>query len=135
MLDRDPEAVIDRTWLAGRIARALELRERLYDSPYYRLVHAEADGLPGVVIDRFGDAAVLQPNAAWADRLTDEITAALAEVSDCSTIIKNGSGRARSLEGLPEETAVLMGHVEAPIEVPMNGAIYMADLLGGGMGH
>ncbi|NDR56470.1 RSP_2647 family RNA methyltransferase [Aliiruegeria sabulilitoris] len=131
MLDRDPEAVIDRSWLAGRIARALELRERLYDSPFYRLVHAEADGLPGVVIDRFGDAAVLQPNAAWADRLTDEIAAALTEVTGCSTIVKNGTGRARGLEGLPEETAVLTGHVDAPIEVPMNGAIYMADLLGG----
>ncbi|SDK50248.1 RSP_2647 family RNA methyltransferase [Aliiruegeria lutimaris] len=131
MLDRDPEAVIDRSWLAGRIARALELRERLYDAPYYRLVHAEADGLPGVVIDRFGDAAVLQPNAAWADRLTDEIAAALVEVTGCSTIVKNGTGRARGLEGLPEETAVLMGNVDAPIEVPMNGAIYMADLLGG----
>jgi PmbA protein len=43
------------------------LRSRLFDQPFYRLVHAEADGLPGVVIDRFGDTAVIQPNAAWAE--------------------------------------------------------------------
>ena len=69
MLDADPAAVIDRGWLAARLARALALRETLFAAPFYRLVHAEADGLPGVVIDRFGDAAVIQPNAAWADRL------------------------------------------------------------------
>ncbi len=131
MLDRDPEAVIDRAWLAARIARAQELRARLFDAPYYRLVHAEADGLPGVVIDRFGDAAVIQPNAAWADRLTDALAEALVEVTGCSTIVKNGSGRARTHEGLPEEMSVLRGAVDGPIPVPMNGATYMADLLGG----
>ncbi len=67
MLDQDPEAVIDGAWLVARLARALAHREALYDAPFYRLVHAEADGLPGVVIDRFGDVAVVQPNAAWAD--------------------------------------------------------------------
>ena len=131
MLDRDPEAVIDRAWCAARIARAQELRARLYQTPYYRLVHAEADGLPGVVIDRFGEAAVLQPNAAWADRMTGDLAAALADVTGCTTVVKNGSGRARALEGLPEETAVLLGALDGPAPVPMNGATYMADLLGG----
>ena len=98
--------MIGRAWCAARIARAQELRARLYQTPYYRLVHAEADGLPGVVIDRFGEAAVLQPNAAWADRMTGDLAAALADVTGCTTIVKNGSGRARALEGLPEETAV-----------------------------
>ncbi|MGB4907530.1 MAG: RlmI/RlmK family 23S rRNA methyltransferase, partial [Tabrizicola sp.] len=63
MLDRDPEAVIDQDWFATRLSRALAHRARLYPQPFYRLVHAEADGLPGVVIDRFGDTAVVQPNA------------------------------------------------------------------------
>jgi len=61
MLDRDAGAVIDRDWIAARLARALALRERLFDAPFYRLVHAEADGLPGTIIDRFGEAAVIQP--------------------------------------------------------------------------
>ena len=131
VLDRNPEAVIDRAWIAARIARALALRARLYAEPFYRLVHAEADGLPGVIIDRFGDAAVIQPNAAWAEAMIDDLAGALADVTGVTAILKNGSGRARGLEGLPEETVLLSGRIEAPIPVPMNGATYMADLMGG----
>lgn len=132
MLDRDARAVIDRAWFAARIARALELRERLYDQPFYRLIHAEADGLPGVVIDRFGEAAVIQPNAAWAEALIEELAAALVEVTGVSTVLKNASGRTRALEGLDDTSAVLQGAAPvAPVPVPMNGATYMADLTGG----
>ena len=131
MLDRDPEAVIDRAWFAERLARALALRERLFDAPFYRLIHAEADGLPGVVIDRFGDAAVIQPNAAWAERMIADIAGALGEVTGISTVILNGQGRARGREGLDERTEILSGGVSGPVEVPMNGAIYLADLTQG----
>ncbi|WP_347313324.1 RSP_2647 family RNA methyltransferase [Defluviimonas sp. SAOS-178_SWC] len=131
MLDRDPAAVIDGGWIAARLARALSLRERLYGAPFYRLVHAEADGLPGVVIDRFGDAAVVQPNAAWAEAMIGDLADALASVAGVTTIIKNGTGRARGLEGLSEETQILSGALDGPVPVPMNGATYMADLLGG----
>lgn len=131
VLDRDPQARIGRAWIAARIERALALRARLFDAPFYRLVHAEADGLAGVIIDRFGAAAVIQPNAAWAEALIDDIAAALADVTGVEVIVKNGTGRARGLEGLAEETVVLRGALEAPVQVPMNGALYMADLLGG----
>jgi len=131
MLDRDPEAVIDETWFAARLHRALDMRARLFDAPFYRLVHAEADGLPGVVIDRFGDVAVIQPNAAWAEAHLEALAAALRAVTGVGTIIKNGTGRARGLEGLTEETAVLSGGIDAPVPVQMNGATYMADVLGG----
>ena len=132
VLDRDPDAVIGQGWFAARLARALALRSRLYPDPYYRLVHAESDGLPGVVIDRFGDVAVVQPNAAWAEAHLPDLVAALVEVTGVATVIKNGSGRARGLEGLPEEMAVVHGPAPAgPVPVPMNGAIYMADVLGG----
>lgn len=131
MLDRDPAAAIDEDWFAVRLTRALALRERLFDAPFYRLVHAEADGLPGIVIDRFGDTAVIQPNAAWAEAHLPQLAAALARVAGVANIVKNGSGRARGLEGLEEETAILTGNVGGPVPVPMNGATYMADLLGG----
>ncbi|MBC57943.1 MAG: RlmI/RlmK family 23S rRNA methyltransferase [Confluentimicrobium sp.] len=131
MLDTDPGATIDQAWFAARLSRAQQMRERLFDGPYYRLIHAEADGLPGVVIDRFGDVAVIQPNAAWAEVLIGPLAAALAEVTGVSAIVKNATGRARGLEGLGEETVVLRGAVEGPIPVAMNGATYMADLLGG----
>lgn len=131
MLDRDPQARIDEDWFARRLERALQLRETLYDTPHYRLVHAEADGLPGVVIDRFGAAAVIQPNAAWAEIRVDVLARALVRVTGVETIVRNGSGRARALEGLVEETTILRGEVNAPVQVPMNGATYMADLTGG----
>ncbi|UWQ44287.1 RSP_2647 family RNA methyltransferase [Leisingera aquaemixtae] len=132
MLDRDPEAVIDQAWFAARLSRALEMRERLYDAPFYRLVHAESDGLPGVVIDRFGAACVVQPNAAWAEAHLDMLTAALAEVTGAEVILKNASGRTRSLEGLDDQNQTLLGEAPAaPVPVQMNGATYMADLTGG----
>ena len=131
MLDQNPEAVIDSEWVTNRLRHALDHRTRLYDAPFYRLVHAEADGLPGVVIDRFGDTAAIQPNAAWSDLQFPMLADALQHVTGVSTIVKNGSGRARVLEGLPEETALHCGTLGGPVPVSMNGATYMADLLGG----
>ncbi len=132
MLDRDPEAVVDESWFRERLARALALRERLFDAPFYRLVHAEADGLPGVVIDRFGAVAVVQPNAAWAEAHLPALVAALVAVTGVATVVKNGQGRARGLEGLAEEMAVVHGPAPAaPVPVAMNGATYMADVMGG----
>lgn len=132
VLDRDPLAELDAAWFEARLGRALAHRARLYPQPFYRLIHAEADGLPGVVIDRFGDLAVVQPNAAWAEAALEVLVAALVRVTGVATVIKNGSGRARSLEGLAEEMGVVHGSAPTgPVRVPMNGATYMADLLGG----
>ena len=131
VLDRDPEAQIDQDWFARRLTTALALRARLFDAPFYRLVHAEADGLPGVVIDRFGDVAVIQPNAAWAEAHIEALAAALRAVTGVTTIVKNGTGRSRGLEGLIEETVILSGEIGGPVPVTMNGATYMADVLGG----
>ncbi|MDF1670617.1 MAG: class I SAM-dependent rRNA methyltransferase [Roseovarius sp.] len=132
VLERDPTVQIDQDWITAQLKRALAMRERLYDEPYYRLVHAEADRLPGVVIDRFGDICVIQPNAAWAERLLPQLTAALIEVTGVTTVLKNASGRARGLEGLDDVSTVLAGQApDAALPVPMNGATYMADLTGG----
>jgi 23S rRNA (cytosine1962-C5)-methyltransferase len=132
MLDQDPAAIIDGAWIEARLARALAHRERLYPEPFYRLVHAEADGLAGVVIDRMGDLAVIQPNAAWAEAMLGPLVAALVRVTGVGRVVKNGQGRARALEGLAEETAMALGAApEGPIPVRMNGATYMADVLGG----
>ncbi|MGR3362582.1 MAG: RlmI/RlmK family 23S rRNA methyltransferase, partial [Maritimibacter harenae] len=122
MLDRDPEAEIDHAWLSAKLRTALDHRARVYDAPFYRLVHAEADGLPGVVIDRFGDVAAIQPNAAWADVLFDTLARAVVEVTGVTTVVKNASGRSRALEGLEEGVEVTQGALDGPVPVPMNGA-------------
>ncbi len=132
MLDRDENAVIDQAWFAAKLQRALTHRERMFAEPFYRLVHAEADGLPGVVIDRFGDTAVVQPNAAYADANIEALVAALVDVTGVATVVMNGTGRARTLEGLDERTDVMVGETpSAAIPVQMNGATYMADVIGG----
>ena len=75
---------------------------------------------------------VIQPNAAWADARIDLLAEAAMAVTGASTVLKNASGRARSLEGLDDVSAVLHGDApEEPIPVPMNGAIYLADVMGG----
>ena len=132
MLSRDVDVPVDAAWFERMIGAALQHRETLYAEPNYRLVHAEADGMPGVVIDRFGDVAVVQPNAAWADVMIEMLVDALVKVTGVGTVIMNGTGRARSLEGLQERTDVLRGQAPtAPIPVMMNGATYMADVMGG----
>ncbi|WP_170390387.1 RSP_2647 family RNA methyltransferase [Ruegeria arenilitoris] len=132
VLDRDLSAQLDAGWFETRLRRALDLRERLFDAPFYRLVHAEADGFPGVIIDRFGDACVIQPNAAWAEAHLDLLTDALVSVTGVTTVLKNASGRTRGLEGLDDVNQTLRGTApDAPLPVPMNGATYMADLTGG----
>lgn len=132
VLDRDPAVEVDAPWLAARVRKALSLRETLYDAPFYRLIHAEADGFPGVIVDRFGDTLVVQPNAAWAETHLDLLTEALVNETGAMNVLKNGGGRGRALEGLDDADAVLRGTApEAPLPVSMNGAIYMADLTGG----
>lgn len=132
MLDRDPAAVIDEGWFVQKLQTAIAHRTRLYGGQTaYRLVHAEADGLPGIVIDRFHDVYVVQPNAAWAEALFETLVSAMDDVLDTPWIVKNCQGRARKLEGLGDGIEVIRGEITGPTGVEMNGAIYMADLLGG----
>ena len=131
VLDLNPEAQIDAAWVQAKIAQAFALRSRLFDAPYYRLIHAEADGLPGVIVDRFDDTLVIQPNTAWAEANCTLLANVLAEVTGCTSVFKNAQGRARVTEGLDDVNGPLLGTPPGKVAVPMNGATYMADLIGG----
>lgn len=132
LLDRDPSAVIDAAWLRARVQPAHDLRETLYPDPFYRLIHAEGDGLPGLIVDRFGDLLVIQPNAIWLEERLETLVEVLCALTGCVRVVKNGTARARVAEGLTEEMVMLRGEApEGPIPVPMNGAIYMADVMAG----
>ena len=131
LLDRDATRAIDRAFFIDRIERALQLRRRLYDEPCYRLVHAEADGLPGLVVDRYGDVCVAQLNTAGMAALEDEIVGALKETLAPHAIVLRNDATARAVEELGEDKRVALGAVAAPVELRENGAIFLADLLGG----
>src|ERR1700722_6770314 len=80
LFDGAGDEEIDAAFFAKRLARALALREALYDAPYYRLTHAEGDGLPGLSIDRFGETCVVQVTTAGMESLLEPLLEALDSV-------------------------------------------------------
>ncbi|HEY4133993.1 MAG TPA: class I SAM-dependent rRNA methyltransferase [Alphaproteobacteria bacterium] len=131
MLSRDSATVVDRGFLAERLARALALRETLYDRPFYRLVHAEADGLPGLVIDRYGDVLSIQLNSAGMDLVQDALLGAIDDVLNPRSVVLRNDSMAREQEGLDRGVQVVKGELPSPLQLEENGAIFFADLAEG----
>ncbi|WP_424138409.1 class I SAM-dependent rRNA methyltransferase [Roseomonas chloroacetimidivorans] len=129
-LSRDPAAVIDDAFWQARIADALALRTRLFPTPHYRLVHAEADGLPGLILDRYGDLIALQANTAGMEMATPAILRALDTLVAPRAVVARNEAGVRSLEGLPEVTALLRG-TDAAGTVEEGGVSFSVDPLGG----
>ena len=131
ILSRNQDATIDTNFLERRLARALRLRERLHDQPFYRLVHAEADGLPGLVVDRFGGTLVIQTNSAGMDRLKPQLLDAIDQVLETDLIIFKNDSPARAREGLESGVEVVKGHVSGAIELQESGLTFLADPIEG----
>ena len=131
LLDRDAGRAIGRRFFARRFERALRLRDRLFELPYYRLVHAEADGLPGLVVDRFADVLVAQFNAAGIARFEPLVLEVLDSLLAPEAVLLRNDSPARVLEGLPSETRVAKGTVDGPVVVRENGIEFLADPLAG----
>src|SRR5580704_14355277 len=131
LLDRDTARPIGRRFLMRRLERALKLRERLYRTPYYRLVHAEADGLPGLVVNRFGSVLVVQANTAGIDQLQPLLIEALTALLAPGAIVLRNDSPARLLEGLEPEVQVVIGTIDGPVLLEENGAMFAADVIAG----
>jgi 23S rRNA (cytosine1962-C5)-methyltransferase len=131
LLDRDATRRIDEKFFVSRLERAASLRRRLYGEPYYRLIHAEADGLPGIVADRFGDVLVCQLNTAGMARLEEAWLGACAKVLAPRAIVLRNDSSARTLEGLETEVRVAAGTLDGPVEIVENGVRFRVDPLGG----
>jgi 23S rRNA (cytosine1962-C5)-methyltransferase len=128
MLGRSTEPVC----LGRRIAAAQRFREQVVtDSTAYRLVHAEADFLPALIIDRYGDCFAVQALDQGMDRAIPEIVQALEEQFAPRAIVARNDAAVRSLEELPREIKVLSGEIDAPARIRMNGFQLEADLLHG----
>ena len=131
LLSRAPDARIDAAFLAGRLRHALALREALFAEPCYRLIHAEADGLPGLIVDRYGDVVALQVNTAGMERLTEPLLEALDEVLAPRAVALINDSTVRGLEGLDSYSRVAKGEIDGPVPVRENGATFFADMAGG----
>jgi 23S rRNA (cytosine1962-C5)-methyltransferase len=126
-LTDDLGAAIDADFFAARLASALALRGRLVPQPFYRLIHAEADGMPGLVMDRFADLVVVQINTAGMEKLWPEIEKAIARVVAPKQILLRCDSSARGLEGLPSYVKMAKGELDGPITVEEGGVKFFAD--------
>jgi 23S rRNA (cytosine1962-C5)-methyltransferase len=124
------DARIDAEWLARRIESALALRARLYPTPHYRLVYGESDGLPGLVVDRYGDVLVVQLTTAGMENLKAHVVEALQSVIKPRGILLRNDTAAREIEGLPlyEEP---IGDVPELAEVIEGDCTFAAPILSG----
>jgi len=132
----DPNAVIDDAFIRARITASVQLRTSLLGPSAVqhacRLVHGESDGLPGVVVDRYGSQLVLALTSAGAVQHRDAIARALAEVTGCGNVFERSDADVMALEGLTPTSGVLLGaEPPARIEIDENGARFSIDVRGG----
>ncbi|WP_159997932.1 class I SAM-dependent rRNA methyltransferase [Roseomonas sp. 18066] len=129
-LSPHPAIVLDKRFFRGRLADCMALRDRLVGAPYYRLVHAEADRLPGLVIDRYDDVLALQANSAGMELATPLLVEALRDLIGPRAIVARNDAGTRKLEGLPAESRLLLGD-DATARVKEGGLDFSLDLLSG----
>ncbi|HTW38311.1 MAG TPA: class I SAM-dependent rRNA methyltransferase [Steroidobacteraceae bacterium] len=131
IMSRDARAPIDEALLARRLAGALELRRRLSAEPYYRLVYGESDGLPGLVLDRYGELIVGQIATAGMEALRPRIEKAVQTVLAPAALYWKNDSAARALEELPLLAAPAFGPVPEEVAVREAGALFQAPLARG----
>jgi 23S rRNA (cytosine1962-C5)-methyltransferase len=132
LLTWDPDQSIDQEFWRGRLQRAVASRADLTDDPTtttYRLVHAESDGLPGLVVDRYGDFLAVQFLTLGMERRREEIVRLLGDLLTPAGIYERSDVEVREKEGLEQRTGPLLGE-EPPqrLEVMENGHRFWVDL-------
>jgi len=127
LLSRAPSERIDGHWWQGQLERALRRRLPLAGvATAYRLVHAEGDGLPSLVVDRYDRWLVVQLMSAGLERYRAEIVSALRTLADPAGILARNDVPLRAKEGLPVGTELLWGDVPTEVEVEEHGVRYLA---------
>ena len=121
LVSRDLDHPLSPSLLVHRLNVALSLRERLYDRSFYRLVYSEGDGLPGLIVDRYGDLCVAQLTTAGMERLKDDILAALQKVLKPTAVLWRNDSRMREMEGLERCVADAVGEVPETVTVEEDG--------------
>jgi len=130
----DEGASIDAAFFRRKVAAALAARDALgmrRDSSGLRLIHAESDGLPGLVVDQYGDTLVMQIGSAGAERWRDTIADLLQELCNPVCIYERSDSDSRGLEGLEPRNGVLRGALPESVEVVEHGLRFKVDVAAG----
>lgn len=128
ILSRDAGHAPSKSLLVHRLQVAQALRRSLYDKPYYRCVFGESDGLPGLVLDRFGDIIVGQISTLGMEFMRAEIEAAINKVFAPAALVWKNDSSARDLEGLPHYTQTAFGEASDTMVVEEGGVTFQAPL-------
>lgn len=131
LLSRASDQPIDREFFATRLRQADALRRRCFDGPYYRLVYGESDGLPGLVVDRYGDVYVVQISTAGMEQRIALIVEAMVGVFAPRAIVLKNTSSLRELEGLPTYTEIAAGALTGLVRIEENTRLFWIDPLSG----
>ena len=131
LLSRKGNLKCGANFFKERLMTALALREKLFETPYYRLIYGESDGLPGLVIDRFGSVLSVQITTVGMELLKEFLIAALCELLTPSAIVLKNDNSQRQLEGLGSESYVAFGELPDILIIEENGAKFKVDIMAG----
>ncbi len=131
LVSRNREHPMSPSLLVERLRIALALRERFYERPFYRLLFGESDGLPGLVIDRYGDAVVIQITTAGMERLRDAVVAAVEEVLQPALVLLRNDTGVREMEGLDLYVETVLGDLPETLLLEENWLQFQIPAAGG----
>jgi 23S rRNA (cytosine1962-C5)-methyltransferase len=131
LVTHDPRSGLTPALWVERIRNALALRERLYQRPFYRLIFGESDGLPGLIVDRYGDLLAVQITTAGMERALADLLTALELVVRPKSIVLRNDTYVRELEGLPQVTETVLGDPPGDIELVENDTRFQVSPLTG----
>ena len=130
----DADEIIDDAFFKRRVAAAVARRDalpELHGQPGLRLIHAESDGLPGVIADRYGDTVVLALTSAGAEKWRNAIVSALTKATGCTRIYERSDSDVRRLEGLEPRSGWLLGDGPTTVTIEENGVKLGVDIASG----
>ncbi|WP_250656623.1 class I SAM-dependent rRNA methyltransferase [Alkalimarinus coralli] len=131
LISRSASQLMDKSLIVHRLKIALSLRQQAFEKPFYRLVFGDSDGLPGLVVDRFGDTCVAQISSYGMELLKSELIEAIEKVIKPTTLIFRNDGKMREVEGLESYTETVFGEETESVQLEENGVLFSAPVLKG----
>lgn len=128
LISHDPKIILDETLLKNRLYAALQLRETIFDKPFYRLVFAESDNLPGLIVDRYADILVLQITTMGMEKLIPTIVDILQKMLSPQAILLRNDSSIRKLENLELYVKAAFGEPPQHVNLEENGVKFTAPI-------